>query len=341
MDVARRVGVSKGAVSLVFNGRPGISRETAERIRSAAAELGWVPHLGARTLSQARALTIGIVIQRPAQLIGMDPFYPALIAGIEQVLATTEYALMLRVVNDDAEAARSYERLAVQGRVDGFVLTDMRRRDPRLRLISELSTPAVALGPVARSCPFPVVGPDDRSTTLRLVRHLVELGHRRIAHVSGPAAYEHSQARRKGWRDALAGAGLEPGPEVEGDFTAAGGEFSTRLLLDRPEPPTAIFYANDLMAIAGMAVAASRGLCVPEHLSIAGYDQISLSAHTAPPLATVSRDNQLWGRLAARMLIDRIEGRAVPHRTVLESEVIIRGSIGRPPPERMSTGDEG
>ena len=279
-------------------------------------------------------MNVGIVIQRPAQLIGVDPFYPALIAGVEQVLSETEYALVLRVVNNDEAEARSYERLAVQGRVDGFILTDVRRHDPRFRVVGGLGVPAVALGPAPRSCPFPVVGPDDHATSRSMVRHLLELGHRRIAHVSGPPWYEHSQARRKGWREALMEAGVQPDAEVPGDFTAAGGEASTRALLDTSDPPTAIFYANDLMAIAGLAVAADRTVRIPEDLSIAGYDEISLSAHMSPPLATVSRDNQLWGQMAARALIDQIEGRPVPQRILVESRVIVRGSIGPVPSRR-------
>lgn len=304
---------------------------TRARILAAARDLGWIPDTRARALSNSRAFSIGLVMSRPSSLLAVDPFFPQFLAGVEEVLSTRGYALVLQVVGDDEEAeSASYRRLIQESRVDGMLLTDLRKRDPRPGLLDALKVPAVAVGPQSCAAPFPSVGSDDRVGIIEAVRHLANLGHVHIAHVSGPTKYVHSHSRRVAWRDALVATGLPVGPAATGDFTGDGGAAATKSLLDFRARPTAIVYANDTMAIAGMRVASSRGFRVPDDLSIVGFDDGPLSAHLSPPLTTVRQDAQGWGRSATATLLASIEGRSLPSPEIETTDLIIRGTTAPP-----------
>lgn len=330
-DVAQRAGVSKGAVSFALNGRPGVAPQTRTRILAAAAELGWQPSHRARALSRSRAFAFGLVIARPPELIGADPFFPAFIAGVEIELSRSGHALVLQVVPGSWEDEKAgYQRLVGDGRVDGVFLTDLRHHDPRIGLLGELGLPAVTLMRPTGESPFPAIHLDDRPGIEAAVRHLAELGHRRIAHVAGPGDFVHGTGRRAAWDTALRALGLTPGPVVTGDFTAAGGARATRELLGSGEPPTAIVYANDLMAIAGVTVAHELGYAVPGDVSITGFDDTELAGHVHPPLTTVRQDAMGWGRAAARALLDLVEGGPVGDVELPPARLVVRRSTAPP-----------
>jgi DNA-binding LacI/PurR family transcriptional regulator len=331
-DVARRAGVSKGAVSFALNGRPGVGHATRARILNAARALDWRPSTRARALSHSRAFALGLVISRSPELLAADPFFPHFVAGVETVLAGCGYALVLQVVGNDRRAeADSYRRLARDDRVDGVFLTDLRRHDPRFQLLVELGLPGVAVAVGSPGgCPLPWVAVQDRHGVEQAVAHLVELGHTRIGYVAGTPGYVHSASRRAAWRRALRRAGLVPGPVVAGDFTAPGGARATRQLLGQPDPPTAIVYGNDLMAIAGMGVALEAGLEVPSELSVVGFDDVPLAAHMTPPLTTVRQDALAWGEAAARVLLAVVEGQSVPTIQLDLPQLIVRASTAPP-----------
>ena len=334
MDVARRAGVSKGAVSFALNDRPGVAPQTRDRILAAARELGWQPSTRARALSRSRAFAVGLVMRRAPELLGADPFFPQFLAGVESVLAERGSALVLQVVADDDEAeASSYRRLASQGRVDGVFLNDLRVEERRFGLLAGLGLPAVAVGRPTGPCPFPVVTVDDRQGVAGIVAYLLGLGHRRVAFVGGTEGYVHSLSRRTAWRQALEAAGVAPGPELTADFTGPGGAAATRALLELSHPPTAIVYANDVMAIAGTGVAIGLGLEVPGDLSVTGFDDVPLAAHIAPPLTTVRQDAMAWGRAAATVLLAAGEGRAAPDVELPPTTPVFRASTGPPRPE--------
>jgi len=330
-DVARAAGVSKGAVSFAFNNRPGLAPGTRDRILATAREMGWTPSSRARALSVSRALAVGLVIARPPETLRADPFFPSFIAGVESVLAESGYALLLQIVPEDDAGHASYRRLADEGRVDGVLLTDLHVDDPRPALLAEVGLPAVIVGPDLGEAFWPAVGVDDGPGVAAVVEHLVSLGHTRIAHVGGPDATVHGRSRRLAWGTTLEAAGLAPGPFVEADFSAEAGAEATRQLLDLAEPPTAIVYANDLMAMAGLAVAGSRGVDVPGQLSIAGFDDTELAAHLQPPLTTVTSDVTGWGRAAANRLLELIDQRDPTEINLCPPQLVVRGSTGPAP----------
>lgn len=333
-DVASAAGVSKGLVSFALNDRPGVARGTRDRILAVADDLGWRPSVTARSLSTRTSFALGLVIRRAAEVISADPFFPSFIAGVESVLSEEGRALVLSVVPDEAAELTAYRTLAADNRVDGVFLTDLRHDDRRFALLDELGLPAVALGHPASSVGFPFVELDDTSGIQSAVRHLVSLGHTRIGHVAGDPAMIHGGRRRVSFAEAMRSAGLDACLVVETNFSVAQGADATRRLLDGPHPPTAIVYANDPMAIAGLGVAQQRGLTVPHDLSITGFDGTDISGYVFPALTTITSDPVEWGRVAARTLLDRIATGTAFNVALPPAQLLVRESTAPPPAPR-------
>ena len=272
---------------------------------------------------------------RPPETLRADPFFPSFIAGLESVLAESGYALLLQVVAAHDREHQSYRRFADEGRVDGVFVTDLYVDDPRPALLAEVGLPAVVVGPALGEPFWPAVGVDDGPGMAAAVRRLVTQGHQRIGHVAGPQHLVHGRSRRDAWSTALRDAGLPPGPWVEADFSAEGGAAATSQLLDRDPRPTAIVYANDLMAMAGMSAALHRGIDVPGQLSIAGFDDTELAAHVVPSLTTVNIDVVAWGRAAATRLLELIDGRPPSAASLHPARLIERDSTGPAPEDRV------
>jgi LacI family transcriptional regulator, repressor for deo operon, udp, cdd, tsx, nupC, and nupG len=327
-DVARAARVSKGAVSFALNNRPGVATETRERILKVARDLGWTPSARARALSVSRALAVGLIIARPPETLRADPFFPAFIAGLETVLSERGHALLLQVAPDHDHEPQSYRRLADEGRVDGVFVTDLVVDDPRPALLAELGLPAVIIGPALGEVFWPTVGVDDAPGIMAAVEHLVSLGHTNIAHVSGPSVMVHGNSRRQAWSVALQQAGLSEGPCVEADFSAGSGAAATRQLLDLDDPPTAIVYANDLMAMAGLSLAVARGIDVPGELSITGYDDTEIAAHLQPSLTTITSNVFDSGRAAATRLLELIHQQPATEISLPPAQLVVRSSTG-------------
>ncbi|WP_233265403.1 LacI family DNA-binding transcriptional regulator [Leifsonia sp. AG29] len=328
-DVARAAGVSKSLVSLTLNDRPGVRPETRDRILDVARELGWSPNPGARGLTTRRAYALGLVLRRAPRTIEVDPFFAAFIAGVETVLSERGQVLVLTVVPDAEAEERAYTRLAGDQRVDGFLLTDLLATDARIPLIERLGSLAVSLGEPLGGSPFPVITRDYDEGIDELVRHLVGLGHRRIAYVSGDERMLHGLRRRERLESALSAHGLTPTVEAT-DFSPEQGAEATKRLLDREERPTAIVYGNDPMAIAGMGVAHERGLRLPDQLSITGLDGSQIGSYIYPSLTTLDNDPAGWGIAAATALL-RLVDDGVPTDVALPpARLVVRASTAAP-----------
>ncbi|MFE3450394.1 LacI family DNA-binding transcriptional regulator [Nonomuraea sp. NPDC059194] len=332
-DVARLAGVSKGAVSLALNDKPGVSDETRRRIKQAAEQLNWRPSIHARAMLRSRAFAVGLVLARDTRHLAVDPFFAGFLGGVESVLAGSGSVLLLQVVGEDAEVeAESYRRLVRERRIDGAFLLDIRADDQRPELLRELGLPAAAVGPAGTDCGHvPVVGIRDGDGIAAAVDHLVRLGHREIAFVEGAPAYRHSASRLDAWRQSMRSHGLSAVLHEPGHFTGGGGAAATRRLLEHH--PTAIIYASDLMAIAGMSVAREAGLDIPGDLSVTGFDDNPEAAHLHPPLTTVRQDPVSVGAMAAEVLLAQIDGRRARSES-LSPQLIVRASTAPPPSAR-------
>lgn len=333
VDVALRAGVSKAVVSRVVNDKPGVAPETRRRILAAATDLGWTPRAHAKALSMRRTFAIGLVLQRDPRVLASDSFFPAFIAGAERALSRADYALILKVVPQETVLRQTYSALAA-GRVDGVLLLDLLVDDERPALTRELRLPAVRVGVRTDDLPVPAVVLDDKPGIRAAVRHLHNLGHRRIAHVSGDLRMVHGRDRLHAWREEMAHLGLSDDLVETTDFSAAAARTATERLLDAPQPPTAIVYASDGMAVAGMSLANDRGLRLPVDLSVVGFDDTELAAHLHPALTTVRGDIPGWGEACVDTLLALVGTSAVPaDRHLPPAELIVRSSTS-PPQQR-------
>lgn len=328
VDVARDAGVSIATVSAALNNRPGVSEPTRKRIVATALELGWSPSLRGRSLSQKRAFNVGLVIQRSSSVIASDPFFAGFISGIESVLEDGGYALVLQVAPTRQRAVERYRRLAADHRVDGVFLTDVSTPDSRFDLVRQLGIPAVAINAKPEWDGISTVRQSHQPGIDALLDHLVGLGHRRIAHVSGPRDYIHAHDRETAWRDYLSAARIRPGAQVEGDFSLAGGSRAAAILLRRHPRPTAVFCANDLMAIGFIAKATEMGFSVPGDVSVAGYDGIDFGAYARPSLTTVNTAPHSLGMEAARVLLGMVDGEQPSHVDTEPTSLVVRASTG-------------
>ncbi|WP_320065103.1 LacI family DNA-binding transcriptional regulator [Micromonospora sp. RTGN7] len=329
-DVARRAGVSKGAVSYALNGQPGVSEATRQRILAIAAEIGFSPSSAARALSGATAKAVGLALCRPARTLGIEPFFMGLISGVEAELSARSYALTLQVVADqDAEIA-VYRRWWAERRVDGVFVCDLRTDDRRVPTLEELQLPAVVIGGPRHTGSLASVWSDDAAALAETVEYLVALGHRRIARVGGLPALLHTEIRSDAFTEVCGRLGLDESVTVWSDYTGEEGGRATRRLLSSPDRPTAVIYDNDVMAIAGLSVAQEMGLQVPGDLSIVAWDDSPLCQLVHPPLTALGRDIPAYGAHAARQLLKVIAGEPASNLQDDTAHLTPRGSTAPP-----------
>jgi DNA-binding LacI/PurR family transcriptional regulator len=328
-DIAQRAGVSKGAVSYALNGRPGVSDDTRERILAIARELGWYPNRAARALSAARAEGCGLVLARPANVVGLEPFFMEFIAGAESELASRSMALTIQLVRDVEDEIEVYRRWWGERRVDGVLMMDLRVDDPRVDELVRLGMPAVVVGGPLGGL-LPAVWHDEETAVVEAVRYLAALGHDRIAHVSGISAFVHTRQRTEAFRRAMEELGLEP-QLASTDYSPESGARETRRLLSLPERPTAILFDSDLLAVTGLGVAQQMGFQVPGDVSIVGWDDSLISQVVHPPLTAITRDITAYGVLATRHLLAAIEEGVSTDLEAPRGDLTPRGSTGRAP----------
>ncbi|PWI12715.1 LacI family transcriptional regulator [Streptomyces sp. Act143] len=337
-DVAALAGVSRGAVSLAFNNRPGVSSATRERIMAAVAELGWVPNQAAKKLSgttTGAGDTVGLVIARPARQLGLEPFYMEFISGVESVLEEHGCSLLLHLVRDTAQEIAVHKEWWHSRRIAGSLLVDIQHDDPRVTELAALGLPAVAVGHPSLTGGFTSVWTDDEAAVHEAVRYLAALGHRRIARVGGHAQLGHTMIRTAALNAIVAELGLEPARSVTTDYSGEQGARATRSLLASPRRPTAIVYDNDIMAVAGLSVAAEMGLSVPRDLSLIAWDDSQLCQLTHPNLSAMSHDVFGFGADVVRRLFDVVHRRNPSSGPVAPPVLVPRGSSA--PPREDST----
>ncbi|MGM1061711.1 LacI family DNA-binding transcriptional regulator [Saccharothrix sp. Mg75] len=327
-DVAALAGVSPSAVTIALHDKPGVSASTRERILEAARELGWRPNLAASSLAGRAVHTVGLVIARPARMLGLEPFYMEFISGIESVLGRRSCSLLLRLVEGDEEV-EVHREWWQGGRVNGCILVDLRVDDPRVAALAGIGLPAVVVGHPSLAGPFTSVWTDDAAAVAEAVRYLAALGHRRVARVSGPVELGHSAIRTRAFTEVSRELGLDA-RTVVADFSADQGSRACRNLLLAADRPTAIVFDNDVMAVAALGVAAEFGLSVPGDLSLLAWDDSQLCQLTRPTLSAMRHDVFSFGAQAAGTLFDVMAGVTPPvHRAHVPS-LVPRGSTAPP-----------
>jgi DNA-binding LacI/PurR family transcriptional regulator len=334
-EIARRCGVSQGAVSYALNNQPGVSEATRARVLKVAAELEWVPNRAARQLSAARSETFGLVRARTVQTLIEEPYFMGFVGGVQSVLGEKSYALALQVVADLDEEQATYRKWTAERRVDGVIVVDLRVDDPRIPLLRTLGLPAVLVGDPALADGMPCVWTDSTAAMNAALDHVASLGHHTVARVAGPPEFGDVWIRDQTF--AVAGRRLDLDGRIRHtDFSAAEGAAATRELLTAGSRPTAIIYDNDLMAVAGLAVVQGLGLRTPDDVTLVAWDDSTLCRITHPALTALSHNIVGYGAEVTRRLFDLLNGAAPQSHLYSTPLLIIRNSSGPPPGEHLN-----
>lgn len=344
-DIARIAGVSKTTVSRVLNHKPDVDPATRQRILQIVEEQGYVPSITASGLAGGRSRLIGMLVPSFTW-----PNIPDLMRGIAGVVEQTPYELVLYSIN---ETNTAQDRNEVINRIFATQLTagllaifPGQQASASITRLYNKGFPVVVIDDqVAQTAPW--VSADNTTGAYLAVRHLVRLGHRRIAHIQGPPEYLVSQDRYNGYRQALLEAGITPDPElvVQGDFMPLSGRTAANTLFALPleKRPTAIFAATDQMAYGVLAAAEARGLHIPQDIALVGFDDDEPSVHIRPPLTTVRQPSSEMGRRGIELLLSILQARrerdselgtdsafveTAPARILLPTHLVVRASCG-------------
>lgn len=327
-DVAKAVGVAHSTVSRALNGDPRISQETRERVLRAARELNYQPNLSARGLVRRKVLSIGLVVPDVS-----EPFYGRIVEGVDRVTYAAGFNLVLYLTHADRRREIAALEQIRQGRVDGLILMIRKAKSQAVIELKQQGVPLVLLLQEIRGSGIDSVRVDNVEGAVLAVQHLLAGGHRRIAFIAGPSLAPDSQERHKGYKLALERAGIAYDARlvVRGDFSFASGARAAEKLLNLPaeERPTAIFAANDHMAMGAIKHLSERGVHVPQDVAVVGFDDIAPAAYFRPALTTVRQPVEESARQAAELLIGRLQGSVRETREILlKTELVVRESCG-------------
>jgi DNA-binding LacI/PurR family transcriptional regulator len=327
-DVAKQARVSTATASRALRGLPSVTAETRARVERVAAELDYVIPFNASSLASGRTNSVGIVVPFVSRW-----FFGTVIAGVETVLREAGLDLVVYGVPDAAGRARFFDRMPVRRRVDALLVLSLPLAPREADALRALRVPVVLVGSTAEG--LSTVGIDDLAAATRAVRHLTELGHRRIGLLGEtdppPHGFTTPGLRRHGYLRALTEAGIEPEPGLEaaGGFTAEAGEAAMHRLLTRPSPPSAVFAMSDEMAFGALRALRRARIGVPSEVSVIGFDDHELAA--ALDLSTIAQPVFTQGVRAAGLLLDQLRRQAPPTDVVLPTELVRRGTTGPAP----------
>jgi LacI family transcriptional regulator/LacI family repressor for deo operon, udp, cdd, tsx, nupC, and nupG len=332
-DIARVAGVSHTTVSRALRESSLISVETRERIQKLAYEMGYTPNAIAQSLQTRQTSTIGLVVTSIA-----DPFFGDVMKGVEEVARAAGFSVLLSASYNDPQQAISIIETFHRRRVDGIIVASSRITNGHHLQLRTIRIPTVFINSELADNALHWITVDDRQGTRMAVEHLLSLGHRAIGYIGSSGRPLSNQQRLQGYRDALAGAGLEareewiviaPGEAAAQEEDLSAGRQSLPQLL--AAGVTAIFCYNDMSAIGMLAACHEQGIGVPHDLSIVGFDDIAISACVTPPLTTVRQPRSELGRLATHVLLDLLGDQPGSNYTLLP-ELVLRGSTALPNP---------
>ena len=330
-DVARLAGVHASTVSRALDpaARHRISAAVAERVAAAAEQLGYRPSALAAGLRSGRSHTVGVLVPDLT-----NPVFPPIVQAIEAALAGAGYVTLLASTEaDPAKEALLIRRMAAQG-ADGIILASAASGSPAPEAAARLGLPLVLVNRRLPGTDLPAVVSEDAAGIRLAVQHLLDLGHRRIAHLAGPSGVATAADRLRGLRDALRAAGLAPvAVRRARAYTRAAGAEAMRALLEAGPPGfTAIVAANDLLALGAYDALREAGLPVPAAMSVTGFNDMPMADVVDPPLTTVRIQHAGMGRAAAEAMLSRLRGEAPQGLARLPASLVCRGSTAPPRP---------
>ncbi|ABC33530.1 Transcriptional regulator [Hahella chejuensis KCTC 2396] len=323
-EVAKRAGVSVSTVSRILNGTARVSDDKRRSVERAIEDLNFKPNVLAQSLKSGQSMTIGVITQAVE-----SPFFNELLKGIEEGLQGSGYASLMASGHWNSQSEIERIRLLIARRVDGIILlTGNLNNEQILDLATQ--TPIVAVGHNAHSENAASIFIDSRMGGYLATKHLISLGHRRIAHIQGPQEQNDASNRLHGYKMALEEAGIAFDEDLlaQGDFIEPGGLMAMNRLLDKGVSFSAVFCANDQTAYGARLALYRRGLRVPEDMSLIGFDDLPMSSYTTPPLTTIRQPVYEVGQTAAKRLLRLIRGEGA-ESVNLNVELVIRESTRR------------
>ncbi len=324
-EVAQRAGVSYATVSHVINNTRFVSDETRARVQQAMSELNYRPNAIARSLRNGRTNSIGMILPDSS-----NPYFAEIGRAIEDEAFNHGYSIILCNMELDPDKENFYVDVLIKKQVDGIIFVATGDQLPLLDILRSYHIPVVMIDRDLPEVEVDTIITDNPLGGYLATRHLLELGHRRIACITGPSSnITPSAGRITGYRRALEEAGISYEDKIVrlGDFHPRSGMEITDQFLREPNPPTAIFACNDLMALGAIRAARKAGLQVPDELSIVGFDNIDLANYTNPPLTTISQEQSHLGVWATQTLVRRITGAHLPYlKETLPTRLIERES---------------
>ncbi len=327
-EIAKITGVSRSTVSRVVNDDPNVSDQTRLKVMEVVRRLNYQPNAAARSLAAGRNRVLGLVIPERVASLFIDPYFPILIQGISAACNANDHSIMLWLAEPDYER-RTIRKVVHSNLIDGVVVASMLNDDPVVEALADGALPFLLVGRHPTRANINYVDVDNAAGAREAVTHLLRLGRRRIATITGPHNMIAGVDRREGYLAALRLRGLpaEPSLIAEGDFTEGGGYVAMQRLLS--SNPDAVFAASDITALGALRALKEAGRRVPEDVAVVGFDDMPFAAHTDPSLTTVRQPVHRTGMMAAETLIDLIENPSdQPRRIVLPTEMVIRASCG-------------
>jgi LacI family transcriptional regulator len=325
-DVAKAAGVSMKTVSRVMNNEISVKEDTRLRIQALAKEMNYRPDPSARSLAGRRSYLVGLLYDNPSANYMME-----ILTGVVTACQQNHYGMVLYPLQyDDPDFVKTVESLVRSSKLDGLILTPPIADNTEVLDMLDLHC-------VHYSCVSPRFGNgrigvhlDEHAAVHEMMAHLVSLGHKRIAHIKGHPSHGAAEWRLSGYRSGLRVAGLPYDPELvlDGRFTFESGVEAAKVLLDLPNPPTAIFAGNDDTAAGVMRVAHERALRIPQDLSVCGFDNLPMSRQIFPAMTTVNQPTREMGEVAAVQLFNSIKDRNAGKMVKMTYELILRQSTG-------------
>jgi DNA-binding LacI/PurR family transcriptional regulator len=328
-DVAKKAGVSPSTVSRVISKHPRISKETIERVTRVMEELGYHPNSMAKGLVSKATHILGVILPRPAEELFQNYFFHEVLRGILAHANRAGYDLLIASGSSESDELETVKRLVRGRRVDGIILLSSKMKDPLIVFLNETRFPFVIIGRSQEYPDVPTIDNDNVQAAYDATRHLINQGHERIGFVSGPQELTVSQDRLAGYRRAMQEAGLRVSEDwiVEGEFLQETGYRAMSMLMNLPERPTALVVIDDIVAFGVLHGLNELGYSVPQDMCLVGFNNISLSEHTSPPLTSVDIGTYQIGYTTAQTLIKTI-AREPMHQTrmIIPHRLIVRGS---------------
>jgi LacI family transcriptional regulator len=329
-QIAELASISRSTVSRVLNNHPNVRPAVRDRVLRVINEHGYAPQAAARSLASRRTNVIGLLIPRSAAVIFNDPFFAQVIHSLTESCAAAGYFLMLSMVTADREQG-FYERIVRARHFDGVIMLSSDIDDPILPQLMRDPTPLVLFGSHPYLQDVMDVDVNQREGARLAVTHLANLGHRRIATITGPLQMAAALDRRDGYKQSMVQAGLPIVPDMiaEGDWTQESGYRAMQQLLALPQRPTATFVASDTMALGAIRALNEADCRVPDDMALVAFDDLPLAAYATPPLTTVRQPIAEMAAATVKLLIDRFEQRAGAEDHVrLQPQLVIRHSCG-------------